>query len=122
MPRAKGPERAIPDPVERGMWAWGDSAASAGSCGEWDVKEGDLAVAILSVLASGCAIRFGTTSDGGAVSVTIYDGQKLPTRKYVADSISFDDLMSELIQVAKRLHVGRFGPGVYANGNGAESR
>lgn len=122
MPRGKGPARDIPDPEERGMWVWGDAAASAGSVGDWEVKEGDLAVAILSVLASGCAIRFGVTSDGGAVSVTIYDGNKLPSRKYVADSISFDDLMAEIVQMAKRLHVGKFGTGAYANGSSATSR
>jgi hypothetical protein len=84
------------NPVEtrqRIEWFATSSDASALSIGEWDVKTEVLAAAILGVLSRGDAITFGSSMDGGAISVTIYSGDS-KQRKWVNDSMELDDLLA----------------------------
>ena len=101
-----GVEKAIPNPVDRIDWFRTANSGTEG-IGEWDIKQEQMADAILSLLASGCAIMLGVTSDGGAVSVTIYSGD-VKTRKYVTDAIELDDCLAAVVATARARGLGRF--------------
>jgi len=72
--------------------------STAEGVADWDIKTDKYAEAILKVLASGCAIMFGTTMDGGAVSVTIFQDEK-KSRKYLTDSVELDDWADNILKV-----------------------
>jgi hypothetical protein len=89
----------------RVWFATADSDAS--QIGSWDVKTALTVRAILATLAAGCAIMLGVTRDGGAVHITIYDGEA-KHRVYIADSVEWDDAMDAVLQTAQpqpRLHI-----------------
>ena len=93
------------NPVEtrqRIEWFATSSDACTLSIEAWDVKTEILAAAILGVLGSGDAIAFGSSMDGGAISVTIYSGDS-KQRKWVNDSMELDDLLA---LVARRASLG----------------
>lgn len=67
---------------------------------DWDIKAHQLAAAVLGVLSKGDAIMFGVSFAGDAISMTIYSGE-VKSRKWVADSIEFDDLTAVIAQRAR---------------------
>lgn len=79
---------------------FGTADASAEAVGGWDIKEQALAAAILGILGAGDAVMFSVTQDGWAVGVTVYSGDS-KARKWVTDSIEFDDLMINIARRAK---------------------
>lgn len=81
-------------PEEQFDW-FKTSASRAQQCDDWDIKTEVFAEAVLGLLSAGRAVMFGSSRDGGAISVTIYDGDN-KAREWVADSIEFDDLMQHL--------------------------
>lgn len=113
MPAKSSSERRFPNPEKRVDWFLTADAHAQG-VGEWDIKAGQLADAVLQILSAGSAVMFGVTSDGGAVSVTIFDGDS-KQRRYLTDSVELDDWSDAILGTAKRLHLGRF-----ASGNGKE--
>jgi len=86
--------------------AWFSTADSGASeVGKWDIKTDRTAQAILAVLGAGCAVMLGVTRDGGAVHVTVYDGDE-KHRVYVADSVEWDDAMDSMLAATRpRLHI-----------------
>lgn len=73
------------------------SNAHAKFCDDWDVKDAVFVEAVLGLLSLGKAVMLGSSRDGGAISVTIYDGDN-KSREWVTDSIEFDDLMLVIAQ------------------------
>lgn len=73
------------------------SNAHAQYCDDWDIKTEPLAEAVLGLLSLGRAVMFGASRDGGAIHVTIYDGES-KARSWAADSIEFDDLIALICQ------------------------
>jgi len=68
---------------------------------DWDVKTAQFSEAVLSILATGAAVMFGTTMSGGAISITIFDdGDKV--RQYATDSIELDDWADSVIGKARK--------------------
>lgn len=84
---------------ERRDW-FGTADASAEAVGQWDIKDEALAAAVLGILGAGDAVMFSVTQDGWAVGVTVYSGDS-KARKWVTDSIEFDDLMISIARRAK---------------------
>lgn len=80
---------------------WNLSAnASAETIADWDIKPDFFVEGVLQLLASGTAVMLGTTMNGGAVSVTLYQGDD-KQRVYVTDSIEWDDLWIAIVNQAK---------------------
>lgn len=84
--------------VQQAIEWYAGADSSAEGIADWDIKTQQFAEAIQKILASGCGIMFGTTMDGGAVSVTIYQNQK-KVRKYLTDSIELDDWSDQILRV-----------------------
>lgn len=96
---------------------WFKTAAShAGSCDQWDIKTATLAEAVLGLLSLGRAVMFGSSRDGGSISVTIYDGEN-KARSWVADAIEFDDLMEHLARRVEERRAKEPGPHLRAVGD-----
>lgn len=91
-----------PTDIRRGetpekQFDWFKTAASQPSqCDDWDVKTELLAEAVLGLLSLGKGIMLGTTRDGTAIALTLYDGDN-KSRKYIGDAIDFDDAMSVIV-------------------------
>jgi hypothetical protein len=98
---------AIPDVEKRFLW-YSQSSAHATEVGEWDLKSQQLVDAILALLSAGCGVMFGRTRDGGAIAITIFDGDDR-ARTYADDSIALDDWANGVIAGARQAGIGRFG-------------
>lgn len=59
---------------------------------------GDLPKVAERVIAAGCAIMLGATRDGGAVVITIFDGDTRH-KTYCSDDLELDRAMAALIDV-----------------------
>ena len=90
---------------ERRDW-FGTADASAEAVADWDIKIEQFAAAVLGVLGAGDAIMFGVSMSGDAVGVTIYSGES-KSRKWVTDSIEFDDLMALIARRARPSNISR---------------
>lgn len=107
MARSKDPTvRALPDPVKRFQW-YTQTNAHASDVGDWDLKSQQFTDAVLTLLAGDLAVMFGRTRDGGAISVTIFDGPER-TRVYLDDAIAMDDWADLILAGAKAAGVGRW--------------
>jgi len=67
----------------------------------WDFKAQLFAEAIVCIIATGAAIMVGTTQQGGAISLTIFDGDAR-VRKYAGDSVDLDEWSADVIGRARR--------------------
>lgn len=106
MARRNPTAQAIPDPEKRFLWYF-QASAHASEVGEWDLKSQQFTEAILTLLSADCGVMFGRTRDGGAVAITIYDGEAR-SRTYAADSIEMDDWANGVIAGARQAGIGRF--------------
>lgn len=68
---------------------------------QWDFKTGLFTEAIMCIIATGAAVMIGTTQAGGAVSLTIFDGEA-KIRKYAGDSIELDEWSADVIGRAQK--------------------
>lgn len=68
---------------------------------QWDIKAQQFAEAIICIIATGAAVMVGTTRAGGAISLTIFDGEAR-VRKYAEDSIALDDWSDDVIGRARK--------------------
>jgi len=75
--------------------------SSAENVRQWDFKTAQFAEAIMCIISTGAAVMIGTTKAGGAVSLTIFDGDH-KVRKYVEDSIGLDDWADDVIGRARK--------------------
>jgi hypothetical protein len=89
-------------------WAMTSDSSPEG-VGSWDIKTAPLAEAILKILASGCAVMFGTTFDGTAVSATIFQDDK-KVRHYLTDSTEMDDWADRVLATARKATMPRVLP------------
>lgn len=98
MPRGKGGQARYTAAETEARIGWFSSAdANTEQLADWDIKQDLLAATVLTLLARGLAVTFGSAWDGQAVSITIHDdaGKK---RKYVRDSIEFDDALAAAVR------------------------
>jgi len=86
--------------VKQSIWNMTEDS-TAESVRDWDIKAQQFAEAILCIIATGAAVMVGTTRMGGAVSLTIFDGEN-KYRKYCEDSISLDDWSDDVIGRARK--------------------
>lgn len=97
MPNRKPTDIRRGDTPEK-QFDWFKTAASQpAQCDAWDLKEHLLTEAVLGLLSLGKGIMFGTTRDGTAIAITLYDGDT-KSRKYIGDAIDFDDAMSIIVE------------------------
>jgi len=75
--------------------------SSAEGVRHWDFKVGLFAEAIICVIATGAAVMVGTTQQGGAISLTIFDGERR-IRKYASDSVDLDEWSADVIGRAQK--------------------
>jgi len=75
--------------------------SSAEGVRDWDFKAEQFAEAIICIIATGAAVMVGTTQGGGAISLTIFDGDA-KIRKYASDSIDLDDWSDDVIGRARK--------------------
>lgn len=102
MPRGKGTQSRYTAAETEAKIGWFSSAdANTEQLADWDIKQDLLAATVLALLARGLAVTFGSAWDGQAVSITIHDdaGKK---RKYVRDSIEFDDALAAALRHYRR--------------------
>lgn len=98
MPRGKSTQSRYTAAETEAKIGWFSSAdATTEQLADWDIKQDLLAAAVLALLSRGMAVTFGSAWDGQAVSITVHDdaGKK---RKYVRDSIEFDDALAAVVR------------------------
>jgi len=96
MPRKAGqPRYTAETAASRSIWNLQEDASIQG-VRHWDIKTGQFAEAILCILATGSAVMLGTTQGGGAMSLTIFDGDAR-IRKYAGDSVDLDEWSADII-------------------------
>lgn len=116
MPNRKPRERQ-PAPTAIQQFEWFKSAGShAGSCDKWEVKTEPFTEMVLGLLSTGVAVMFGTSRDGGAISITIYDGD-YKHREWVADEMALEDLVGELLNKIDARREATIGPKLRAIGD-----
>jgi len=86
--------------VKQSIWNMTEDSSAEG-VRHWDFKTGLFAEAIVCVIATGAAVMVGTTQHGGAVSLTIFDGEAR-IRKYVNDSVELDEWSADVIGRAQK--------------------
>jgi hypothetical protein len=100
LPRGKAQQRYThEETLKRREWNL-SSNASAESVGDWDIKPEPFIEGILQLLASGTAVMLGSTMSGGAISITLYQGDE-KQRRYVTDAIEWDDVWFSICQQAR---------------------
>lgn len=110
MPRSRGTQdHPKNDPVKALGW-YGSSNESVEGVADWDLKAETLVEAITGVLAKGWAIQFGTSYDGGAILITVYE-EAGKRRKSVTDAIEFDDAIGMVWNQVRQPKVTKFRPG-----------
>lgn len=68
---------------------------------DWsEVDPGRLADLVISVSRAGAAVMFGTTRDGGALVVAVYDGDDR-ARYYCNSMAEFEILVEQLVELAE---------------------
>jgi len=82
------------------IWNMQEDASIAG-VQHWDIKTAQFAEAVLCILATGSALMIGTTQGGGAMSLTIFDGEAR-IRKYAGDSVDLDEWSEDVIGRARK--------------------
>lgn len=97
MPRTRKPATPTQSAAEATIDWFKTADADVSACDDWDIKSALMQEAVLGLLAAGKAVMFGRSYDGASISVTIYDGDS-KSRKWVSDSIEFDDLMAVVCQ------------------------
>lgn len=96
MARKSGKQGNNPEDQNRqSIWNMHEDASAIG-VRHWDIKTGQFAEALLCILATGSAVMLGTTQGGGAMSLTIFDGDAR-IRKYAGDSVDLDEWSMEII-------------------------
>lgn len=89
------------------LTTWGASAdASAEGVAEWDIKRDTFVDVMMAMLSDGLGVWLGVTRDGGAVSITLVDGDH-KERKYVHDSVEWDDFWDSKVSAAQRVRNAR---------------
>jgi transposase len=76
--------------------------------------------ALAIVCASGCAVLFSPTSDGGAISVTVYAGDER-ARDYASDAEEFAAVLLAVRDTAEAHAINHTHPAVKAARNGPKS-
>src|SRR4051794_9409962 len=90
--------------VEKQFEWFAHAASQPAQCDSWEIKTELTCDVLFGLLASGVAVMFGSARDGGALSVTIYDGDS-KQRVWIDDAIEWEDLMLALntrIQARKK--------------------
>lgn len=90
-----------PEAVQKASIWYSTEDSSAENVRQWDFKAQQFAEAIICIIATGAAVMVGTTQAGGAVSLTIFDGDA-KVRKYANDSIELDDWSDDVIGRARK--------------------
>lgn len=83
-------------------WFGASADATVEQLRSWDVKQERLVAAILGVLQAGRGIGFGSSWDGDAIIITIYDGGAKIKRK-VYDSVEFDTAVASILSTLPKL-------------------
>jgi len=85
---------------KQSIWNLTEDASVEGVL-NWDYKVAQFAEAIFCILGTGAAVMVGTTQQGGALSLTIFDGEAR-IRKYAGDSIDLDEWSADVIGRARK--------------------
>jgi hypothetical protein len=100
MPRSKQPATKTRSSSENTIDWFKSVDADVASVDAWDIKPDLLVDAVLGLLSAGKGIMFGRAWDGEQLVITVYDGDS-KTRKYISDSIEFDDALAMVCQRLK---------------------
>lgn len=75
--------------------------ADVASVDAWDIKPDLLVDSVLGLLSANKGIMFGRAWDGEQIVITVYDGDN-KKRKYISDSVEFDDALAMICQRLKQ--------------------
>lgn len=92
MPRKSTNGRYTPERAQQLMDWYKTADAGLEGIGDWDIKTELLAEFVLTALSLGYGVMFGTVGGGALAGVTIYEGDA-KRRKWVRDSVEFEDAM-----------------------------
>ena len=102
MPRPQKPATRTRSAAENTITWFNSVDADVSSCDAWDIKPHLLQDAVLGLLSAGKGVMFGRAWYGEQIVITVYDGEA-KQRKYVSDSIEFDDALAILVSRLKQV-------------------